>query len=70
MSRTTGARRSSSSPTRGRDAALTGRRIFAEIEAEWAEELGEELVAGLREAAERIAELEDAPYRRRRACER
>ena len=29
---------------RGVEACLTGRRIFAEIEREWAEELGEELV--------------------------
>ena len=43
---------------RGRDAALAGRRMFAEIEQEWADELGEELVKSLREAAERIAELD------------
>jgi DNA-binding MarR family transcriptional regulator len=42
----------------GVDACLTGRRIFAEIEAEWAEEFGEELVGGMREAAERIAASE------------
>ena len=42
----------------GVEACLTGRRIFAEIEREWAEELGEELVAGLREAVERIAASE------------
>jgi DNA-binding MarR family transcriptional regulator len=42
----------------GVEACLTGRRIFAEIEREWAEELGEELIAGLREAAERIAAAE------------
>jgi DNA-binding MarR family transcriptional regulator len=41
---------------RGRDAALTGRRLFAEIEAEWAERYGEERVAGLRDCAEEIAE--------------
>ena len=46
---------------RGRDAVLTGRRLFAEIEGEWAEELGAEVVGGLREAAERIVELEGAP---------
>jgi DNA-binding MarR family transcriptional regulator len=45
---------------RGREAALTGRRLFAEIEREWAEEVGEELVAAMREAAERIIELETA----------
>jgi DNA-binding MarR family transcriptional regulator len=43
---------------KGRDACLTGRRLFADIEREWAEELGEELLAGLREAAERIATAE------------
>jgi DNA-binding MarR family transcriptional regulator len=42
----------------GLEACLTGRRIFAEIEREWAEELGEELIGGLREAAERIAAAE------------
>ena len=42
----------------GVEACLTGRRIFAEIEREWAEEFGEELIAGLREAAERIAAAE------------
>ena len=42
----------------GLDACLTGRRIFAEIEREWAEEFGEELIAGLREAVERIAASE------------
>jgi DNA-binding MarR family transcriptional regulator len=44
--------------TRGLDGCLTGRRLFAEIEQEWADELGEDLVAGLREAAERIATAE------------
>jgi DNA-binding MarR family transcriptional regulator len=42
----------------GLKACLTGRRIFAEIEREWAEEFGEELVAQMREAAERIAASE------------
>jgi DNA-binding MarR family transcriptional regulator len=46
---------------RGVDAYWSGRRLFAEIEREWAEQLGEELVAALREAAERIYELENAP---------
>jgi DNA-binding MarR family transcriptional regulator len=46
---------------RGREATLTGRRIFAEIEAEWAEELGEDVVGAFREAAERIVELEREP---------
>jgi DNA-binding MarR family transcriptional regulator len=49
---------------RGREAGLTGRRAFAEIEREWAEQLGEELLTGLREAVERIAELESEPARR------
>lgn len=53
---------------RGRDACLTGRRLFAEIEREWADELGGDLMAGLREAAERIVELEGAPSRGRRAA--
>jgi DNA-binding MarR family transcriptional regulator len=43
---------------KGRNACLTGRRLFAEIEREWAEQLGEDLLAGLREAAERIAAAE------------
>jgi DNA-binding MarR family transcriptional regulator len=42
----------------GLDACLTGRRIFAEIEREWAEEFGEELIAALRDAVERIAASE------------
>jgi DNA-binding MarR family transcriptional regulator len=40
---------------RGVEAALTGRRLFAEIENEWAERYGEERVASLRECAEEIA---------------
>jgi DNA-binding MarR family transcriptional regulator len=40
---------------RGVDAALTGRRLFKEIEDEWAECYGEERVASLRECAEEIA---------------
>jgi DNA-binding MarR family transcriptional regulator len=43
---------------KGREACLTGRRLFAEIEAEWAEQFGHELVTALREAAERISEAE------------
>ena len=54
----TGGPRSSSSRPAGVEACLTGRRIFAEIEREWAEQFGEELVAGMREAAERIAASE------------
>lgn len=42
----------------GVEACLTGRRIFAEIEREWGEQLGEDLVASMREAAERIAASE------------
>jgi DNA-binding MarR family transcriptional regulator len=45
---------------RGVDAYWAGRRLFAEIEREWAEQLGDELLAALREAAERICELEHA----------
>jgi hypothetical protein len=40
---------------RGAEAALTGRRLFKEIEDEWAERYGEERVASLRECAEEIA---------------
>ena len=40
---------------RGLEAVATGRRLFAEIEREWAEEFGDELLAGLREAVERIS---------------
>ena len=40
---------------RGVEAVATGRRLFAEIEREWAEEFGAELLAGLREAVERIS---------------
>ena len=43
---------------RGLEACMTGRRLFAEIEREWAERLGGELLAGLREAAEQIATSE------------
>ena len=49
---------------RGREAYVTGRRLFAEVEREWAEQLGPDLVRGLREAAERIVDLETAPIRR------
>jgi DNA-binding MarR family transcriptional regulator len=41
---------------RGHEACLTGRRLFAEIEREWAERYGEERIASLRECAEEIAE--------------
>jgi DNA-binding MarR family transcriptional regulator len=45
---------------RGQDAWQTTRRLLAEVEGEWAERLGEDLVAGMREAAERIVVLENA----------
>ena len=48
---------------RGVDATLTGRRLFKEIEDEWAECYGEERVASLRECVEEIA----AGYRRAEA---
>jgi DNA-binding MarR family transcriptional regulator len=40
---------------RGVEAALTGRRLFKEIEDDWGERYGEERVASLRECAEEIA---------------
>ena len=46
---------------RGLDAVIKGRRIFAEIEREWAERIGPELMASFREAATRIAALEGVP---------
>jgi DNA-binding MarR family transcriptional regulator len=42
----------------GLEAVITGRRLFAEIEREWAQQLGEDLLAGLREAVEKIADTE------------
>jgi DNA-binding MarR family transcriptional regulator len=45
---------------RGMDAVIKGRRIFAEIERDWAEQIGPELMASFREAGIRIAELEAA----------
>lgn len=45
----------------GVDAVMKGRRVFAQIEAEWAEQLGPELLASFREAAAKIAALEGAP---------
>jgi DNA-binding MarR family transcriptional regulator len=48
---------------RGVDAALTGRRLFAEIENEWGERYGEDRVASLRECVEEIV----AGYRRAEA---
>jgi DNA-binding MarR family transcriptional regulator len=49
---------------RGLDACLTGRRLFAGIEAEWAERFGEEPVAAMREVAERIVAEDDAAGQR------
>ena len=43
---------------RGHDAWQTSRRLFADIEREWGERLGEDLVACMREAAARIVDLE------------
>jgi DNA-binding MarR family transcriptional regulator len=48
---------------RGVAAYWTARRLFTEIEQEWADELGEDLIATMREAAEKIYELETAPAR-------
>ena len=53
---------------RGMDAVIKGRRIFAEIEREWAEQIGPELVASMREAALRIASLETEQRSRRSAA--
>ena len=53
---------------RGHDACLTGRRLFGEVEREWAEQLGDELVSALRQAAEQIAELETKPAVARRVA--
>jgi DNA-binding MarR family transcriptional regulator len=52
----------------GLEACLTGRRIFAEIEREWGEQFGEELVASMREAAELIAASERAASEGRRSA--
>jgi DNA-binding MarR family transcriptional regulator len=48
---------------RGLDVVIKGRRIFSQIEREWAEQIGPELVASLREAAVRIVALEGANRR-------
>jgi hypothetical protein len=50
------------------DAVIKGRRIFSEIEREWAEQIGPELVASMREAALRIAALETEKRARRPAA--
>jgi DNA-binding MarR family transcriptional regulator len=52
----------------GLDVVIKGRRIFSQIENEWAEQIGPELVASLREAVTRIAALENAPAERRSAA--
>ena len=41
---------------RGMEACLTGRRLFAEIEGEWAERYGEQRIADMRSCAEEIVE--------------
>jgi DNA-binding MarR family transcriptional regulator len=48
---------------RGHDAWRTSRRLFDEIERDWAEQLGGDLVATMREAAERVLELESSSQR-------
>ncbi len=45
---------------RGRQVLTLGRRIFAEIEGEWAQAIGTERVAALREALEQISALQTA----------
>jgi DNA-binding MarR family transcriptional regulator len=46
---------------RGWEARLAALRIFADIERRWAERLGEERIAALRETLQSILELERAP---------
>ena len=45
---------------RGAEAKAVAREIFAEVEREWAERIGEERVAALRDALEALYELEHA----------
>ena len=45
---------------RGQAGCTLAWQLFAEIEQEWADQVGHELVACLREAAERVIELEHA----------
>jgi DNA-binding MarR family transcriptional regulator len=52
----------------GLDAYRTARRLFAEIEQEWAEQLGEDVLATFRETAERIHALATAPAEPGRAA--
>ena len=46
---------------RGAEAQQLAREFFVEIERRWAEQIGEEKVAALRETLEQIVELERAP---------
>ena len=45
---------------RGREVMLLGRRIFADLEREWAQAIGEERVIAMRETLEEIHELQSA----------
>ena len=45
---------------RGREAMLLGRRIFVDLEREWAEAIGEDRVLALRQTLEEIHELQSA----------
>ncbi len=46
---------------RGTEARLAAREIFAGIERGWAEQIGEKRIAALRDALERVHELERSP---------
>ena len=46
---------------RGQAACDTAVRLFAEIEADWADRVGEERMAGLRDTLERMTSAEQAP---------
>jgi DNA-binding MarR family transcriptional regulator len=45
---------------RGREALILGRQVFADLEREWAEAIGVERVAGLRETLQEIHTLQTA----------
>jgi DNA-binding MarR family transcriptional regulator len=45
---------------RGREVLILGRKVFAEIEREWAKAIGEDKVASLRETLEQIHALQTA----------
>lgn len=45
---------------RGREALILGRQVFADLEREWAEAIGAERVAGLRETLQEIHALQAA----------